>query len=44
MTIVPWASTNATRTFAASAQPQAPVVDDSPSALVRLWRGVTRHA
>ncbi len=43
MTIVPYVSANATRSFAASAQPHAPVVDDTPSALVRLWHGITRH-
>lgn len=41
MTIVPWASTGATRAFATSAQPHAPVVADDPSALARLWRSIT---
>jgi hypothetical protein len=45
MIIVPYATLEPTRLLAASAQPQAPVVaDDSPSAIVTLWRRLIRHA
>jgi hypothetical protein len=45
MIIVPWATLEPTRSLAASAQPQAPVVaDDAPGAIVTLWNRIIRHS
>jgi hypothetical protein len=44
MIIVAWATQQPTRTLVASAQPTAPVVDDTPGALSSLLRRLTRHA
>ncbi len=45
MIIVPWATLEPSRTLAASAQPQAPVVaDDSPGAIKSLWYRLSRRA